>query len=116
MENEKEILQLLNKALDDREKQQKQAQQESEFKKLQEDFKKLQEENQKLKENNKPKIDSANPEPRADDTDEKQAQKQKEKNKNQNVVDYEKINEFLVKKTNISSDEAWTEFFKNKSK
>ena len=50
MENEKEILQLLNKALDDREKQQKQAQQESEFKKLQEEFKKLQDENQKLKE------------------------------------------------------------------
>lgn len=116
MENEKEILQLLNKALDDREKQQKQAQQESEFKKLQEDFKKLQEENQKLKENTNPKIDSANPEPRADDTDEKQDQKQKEKNKDQNVVDYEKINEFLVKKTNISSDEAWTDFFKNKSK
>lgn len=116
MENEKEILQLLNKALDDREKQQKQAQQESEFNKLQEEFKKLQEENKKLKENNKPKIDSPNPEPRADDTDEPQDQKQKEKNKDQNVVDYEKINEFLVKETNISSDEAWTDFFKNKSK
>ena len=113
---EKEILQLLNKALDDREKQKKQAQQESEFKKLQEDFKKLQEENKNLKENNKPKNNPASPEPLADDTDQPQDQKQKEKDKNENVVDYKKIREFLVEKTNISSDEAWTDFFKNKSK
>lgn len=113
---EKEILQLLNKALDDREKQQKQAQQESEFKKLQEKFKKLQDENQKLKENNKPKDNPANPEPSADDTDQPQDQKQKEKNKDENVVDYKKINEFLVKETNISTDEAWADFFKNKNK
>lgn len=113
---EKEILQLLNKALDDREKQQKQAKQESEFKKLQEDFKKLQEENKNLKENNKPKNNPASPEPLADDIDQPQDQKQKEKDKNENVVDYKKIREFLVEKTNISSDEAWTDFFKNKSK